>query len=616
MKVTDLTDEKTRAEELERRRKKKIAESVTEDFKNRREQRRKTESGWTLNVNFLAGNQYLDVTGSGALEETETQFYWQPKRVFNHVAPLVDARLAKMTTLRPTIRVRAFSDEDADVKSALLSTGILEFVSQRIGLEDLYAQAALWAETCGSAFYKITWDQNAGRQVATREDGVPIYEGEVNVSVISPYGIFPDRLDAENLDEVQSLIHAQVVPKKYVLEKFGVLVQADETEKSAFISGEKNAQAGEQVTLIERYTRPTLDKPEGALEIVAGGELLYEGGLPYLNGDRGVRGFPFVKQDCLRIPGRFFGTSMVERLIPVQRAYNAVRNRKHELLNRLSMGVVVVEDGAVDTDDLQEEGISPGKILIYRQGGKAPEMLDCGEVPSAFTKEEEWLEKEFTLVSGVSDLTQNSMPVNVTSASGLRLLLNEDNSRLAVTMANVRYSMKEVARHILRLYKQFAGSARLMTLTGKNKKTEIYYFNATELSSSDIVFETEDETTPEEKQEQILTLLKAGLFTDENGKLTTENKARILEAFGFGSYENARDISALHIATAGEENLKLMKGSVMAESYDDHDLHILEHTRFLLSSEFKKKGNAVAKERFCAHIAEHEKRKKKVGVNS
>ena len=29
---------------------------------------------------------------------------------------------------------------------------------------------------------------------------------------------------------------------------------------------------------------------------------------------------------------------------------------------------------------------------------------------------------------------------------------------------------------------------------------------------------------------------------DENGKLTAENKARILEAFGFGGFENARDI--------------------------------------------------------------------------
>ena len=45
---------------------------------------------------------------------------------------------------------------------------------------------------------------------------------------------------------------------------------------------------------------------------------------------------------------------MIERIIPVQRAYNAVKNRKQEFLNRLSMGVITVEDGSVDTDDLAE----------------------------------------------------------------------------------------------------------------------------------------------------------------------------------------------------------------------------------------------------------------------
>ena len=50
---------------------------------------------------------------------------------------------------------------------------------------------------------------------------------------------------------------------------------------------------------------------------------------------------------------------------------------------------------------------------------------------------------------------------------------------------------------------------------------------------------------------------EAGLLTDKEGNLTQENKHRILEAFGFGGYENARDISSLHIAKAGEENLTL-----------------------------------------------------------
>jgi hypothetical protein len=53
------------------------------------------------------------------------------------------------------------------------------------------------------------------------------------------------------------------------------------------------------------------------------------------------------------------------------------------------------------------------------------------------------------------------------------------------------------------------------------------------------------------------------------------------------------------------------------ESYDDHELHLLEHTRFLLSAEYKalrnkEKISAV----FKAHMAEHERQKNLRAVNA
>ena len=101
-------------------------------------------------------------------------------------------------------------------------------------------------------------------------------------------------------------------------------------------------------------------------------------------------------------------------------------------------------------------------------------------------------------------------------------------------------------------------------------------------------------------------LHEAGLLTDEDGKLSVENKNRILEAFGFGSYENARDISALHIAKASEENMDMRTMDVDVDVYDDHDLHVVEHTRYLLSAEFKNmKDKENLKKRYLAHLQAH-----------
>ena len=617
-----VEEERAKAKE---RANQKLAAEITADFERRREERRSVENGWVLNMNFLSGNQYCDVSPFGGVVEEDKQFYWQSRRVFNHIAPTVDSRLTKLEKMRPTLAVRAFSDEDGDVQAAKLATGVLKYVQERIAFAETVSKATVWSETCGSAFYKLVWDDYGGRQVGENEKGDPIFEGEVSVTAVSPFEIYPDRLNAEGIEDLDSLIHARIVSIDYIYEKFGVEVSGKNVGELTATPYSKPMAAKlpmqsmgngfieteNAVVLIERYTRPSKQFPLGKLEIVAGGKLLYCGDLPYENGERGARVFPFVKQDCIRLPAAFFGSSVIDRLIPVQRAYNAVRNRKHEFLNRLSLGVLTVEDGSVDTDELAEEGLLPGKVLVYRQGGKAPEMLDTGSIPAEFAAEEEWLEKEFSLVSGVSDLSQNSTPMRVTSATGLQLLLAQDESRLSVTVGSIERALRETGKHILRLYRQFAGTARLMTLSGENKRTQVYYFNAADLSVNDLQFETQETGTPQEKQATILRLLEAGVLTDSDGKISEEHRHRILEAFGFGGFENARDISALHIAKAGEENLELKTKEVAVDEYDEHDLHITEHTRFLLSAEFKRaRGSDEMKVRFLKHMQEHEKLKK------
>ncbi|HAC11611.1 MAG TPA: hypothetical protein DCE65_07100, partial [Clostridiales bacterium] len=178
-----------------------------------------------MNLQFVEGNQYCDMTPAGALEEEDTQFFWQTHRVFNHIAPTVDSRVAKLVNARPAVKAIPFSDEDGDMRAAQLATGVLSYAFERTGLNDTVADGILWSEICGSVFYKVRWDENAGRKVAVDENGNPVYEGEVSVSVTPPYEIFPDRLDCD-FTAARSVIHAQAVSLDYVLSSFGVSVAA------------------------------------------------------------------------------------------------------------------------------------------------------------------------------------------------------------------------------------------------------------------------------------------------------------------------------------------------------------------------------------------------------
>ena len=607
--------ERDAKEFAEKKRAQAVAADVVADFESRREARRSLESGWLLNMRFLSGEQYCGIGVNGNLINEEQKFYWQTRRVYNRIAPIIDARLSKLTNLRPTLKVKAFSDEEGDLQSAKLATSVLNYVQDTVDFPRVVSKVTLWAETCGSAFYKVTWNEKSGRQVSIDENGAPVYEGEVQVAALSAFEVFPDRLDVESMDEVFSIIHAQVVSPNYVLERFGVGVEAQVFENGGLAAyavaaadgglGVKKEAVG--VLLLERYSRPSAQYPNGRLEIVAGDQLLFEGDLPYLCGDRNEHSFPFVKQDCMRLPGAFFGQSVINRLIPLQRAYNAVRNRKHEFLNRLSMGIVAVEDGSIDCDELAEEGLAPGKVIVYRQGTQAPQIMDIGGMPAEFAAEEEWLEKEFSYISGVSDLSRSSTVTNVTSASGLQLLLSQDNSRLAVTLDSMEQAIQAAARLVLRLYRQFAGNARMMTIVGENKRTQLFYFNASEMPTADIRFVGEVTTTPTEKREMLLKLFEAGLLTDEQGKISKAHRNQILDAFGFGDVENARDISVLHIAKASEENLLFQTKEVEVEEFDDHEMHINEHTRYLLSAVFEQDGKPEAKARALRHLRTHQR---------
>ena len=600
-----------------------IVASVKNDYENRRLERKNIEAVWQLNSNFVMGNQFSFVNALGEVEDGERDYYWQEREVFNHIASIVETRLAKLGRVRPKMSVRPASGDEDDIRTSRVATKILEGAWQKHNLSDVVTLATMWSEIAGSVFYKVTWDDNGGKAVGCVGDK-DVFEGDVRIDVCPPYEIFPSSLAIDTIEGLSSIIHAKAVHVDDIYRKWGKRVDGTETDvigfdESGFIGGlnctsmipaVRRTTKKDYVVVIERYTRPTVDKPRGELAIVAGDELLYYGDLPYVNGKDGSRDFPFVKQDCLKNPGCFFGTSMVERCIPVQRAYNAVKKRKHEFMNRIAMGVLAVEDGSVDIGNLEDEGLSPGKILVYRQGATPPMLLNPGSVPNDFSYEEDKLLSEFISISGVSELMRSStVPSSVASGSALKLLLEQDDTRLSVTAERIRSAIKKVGQHVLRLYKQYASEPRVMRAVGSDGEIEIVSWNASDVSCDDIAFDTENELNSSlaSKQNMIFELLRAGLLYDENGKLSASMRYKILDVMGYGGWETVYDNQKLHTNRAQKENVRLSKVAPIVSELDDHNIHIEEHSRYMLSGEFEKDADKskILYERLQEHIREH-----------
>lgn len=145
------------------------------------------------------------------------------------------------------------------MSGAKRSEKLLRALADRLELKKLTAEATAWSETCGTAFYKVTWDGCAD---------------EARVSVVSPFEIYPDNLGADGLEEVKSLICARVADAGEVCETYKKRVAGGEVE--VFSAGGK-AVAKNAVTLIERYERPCGEFPDGRLLIAAAGRAALRG---------------------------------------------------------------------------------------------------------------------------------------------------------------------------------------------------------------------------------------------------------------------------------------------------------------------------------------------------
>ena len=587
-----------------------IVAAVKKDFERRREERRATERQWQLNLNYLKGDQYCEISAVGEIEESEKFYYWQNRNVYNHIAPVMDTRIARLTRIRPVMSVKAAGGDEADLKTASLTTSVLNSTWGRLDLKSIIYKATVWSEVCGTSFYKIGWDSTKGKAIG-QLNGNEVNEGDIKVEVVSPFEIFPDCLSADGFEDCKSVIHAHAMHVDDIKRLYGVKVKGEDVSVFTLDGSDKKAEnvAHDRAVVIEKYEMPSADYPCGRVIAITGDTLLYIGELPYINGEDGSRCFPFVMQRASSTAGCFFGTSIIERLIPIQRAYNAVKNRKEEFLNRVSMGVFAVEDGSVNVDELAEEGLYPGRVIVYRRGSNPPAVMGAGSVPTDFVIEEERLTNELILISGVSEFSRTStVSSNISSGTALQLLIDQDETRLAVTGDNIRMAIKDMAKQIIRLFRQFATTSRIMRVAGENGQVEVVAFISSDISSDDVVFDTESEVayTPAQKKNAVYELIGSGLLTDDDGKLTGRTKSKILEILGFGTMDNVRDIERLHLIKAENENLTGFKEEVAVDEYDDHAVHIAEHTRFLLSAESAEiRANEKAKERILAHLRAH-----------
>lgn len=645
-----------------------LADFVNKEFERRKQDRKPFELQWRLNIEFLNGNQYLDIDAqSMSIQDIPRVYWYQEREVFNQISTIAETRISKLSRQTPLMKVRPASSEQADLAAARVSSRILHSTWHDEEMDKKYNKFISWLEVTGTAFFKIKWNKEKGRiiheeevekdeqelkdAIEKQEKELPkleddpfktaakriiVREGDIEIDVASPFEIYPDNSHGD-VDDTRSIIHARAYHVDDVEDWYGVKVEGEDVDvitlqesgsgmgglgygATAFRGGTQTLK--NHVIVKEYYERPSKRYPYGRFIIVAKDKCLYAGVLPYQIGHDGEPDFPIDRGVSIESVGSFWGKSVIERCIPVQRRYNALRNRKAEYLNRVTIGQWYMPDGSMEDETTLDN--SPGNIIRYRNtgDGSKPQPVEFPNLPNSFEAEESTLLSEFTSISGVSELSRYSQaPSGVKSGVALSIANEQDDTRISMTTNQLENVSIALGKKILRMYRQFAQEPRIIRYVGSSKEIDVLSWTASDLRSDDVIIDNSSalSETPAQRRQMVFDLLGTGMFNKEDqNPYSSEGIRKILEMLEFGHWEGGvNEEDELQESKAKRENKELLQGRLMPiNDYDNDDIHIQEHYRFMMGDEYEQimqsEMGQFIDQMFKLHVGQHKSRQAQV----
>lgn len=609
-----------------------IIHNVLEELERRRCQRSALERQWTLNANFLVGNQYCEVRPyTGEIEQLEPVYDWLNRETFNNIAPLIETRIANLKKINYMMKVKPATNELDDYAKAEVSTSVLQYTQKSTDFESKKDTMIYWNELCGNCFWLSWWDKDKGEKYALettididengneRKREKAFYQGDIDYGLITPYEVFPESIFKQGVENQRSIILEQVKSVEDIYDLYDIDVEGSDIEtfeltpvasggglgyENTVISiGHRTAENAEKV--VTYFERPSKHRPNGLMIIIVGDEhLVYYGDLPYSK-------IPIIQTVCHEVAGQFFGKSTIQDLIPLQRTYNGCINSIHEYIKRLSLGNLLTEEGSIDIDEYEQHGLEPGAFLVYKNGTNPPVPVQNGALPTEIMTERYNLKSDMEYVAGVSQLmvTGNAPQTNM-SGTAISNLMEIDNTRLSLTGDHIRTSIRKLAVQWLEIYKRYATTHRIVNYVGTNNIGKALIWSADDLNSYDVEYTTENELQMSEdmQKQRFFEAYNLGLFTDSDGRIPERVKLMALEFMKIGSYSDIMNLNSLQVQAAQRENVFFENGVVPKVSeFDEHEIHIEEHLRYILQMDFrilkhKKPEYAEALEN---HLREH-----------
>jgi hypothetical protein len=604
-------------------------------FSESQEARYPTEMQWRLNLAWLIGRQYTTVQrGSWRLEEVQAP-PWRVRYVSNRILPTWRMYLGRLAKSRPLPEVIPATGEEKDMLSAKVADKLLKYIWTKEKLDKRKAvELYSWMLSCGSAFLIVWWDHDAGDLIELPE-AVESEEllanpekaiqrmGDIRVDVVPPFEIYPDP-QARNWDEVRYIFHVKALPVDVLREMF------PEHREKIHPEGGLEATWGwyndplftapsivqpyirplkDAARLIEYYERPSKKFPRGRHAIAVGMNnwIIREDKLPYDHLD-----IPIIKFDFIPIPSRFWGMSLIEQLIPIQKNLNLTKSMLIE--NKIALTrpkVLIPTTAGISPDAFTTEA---GEKVYYNPFGGRPEPWVPPPIPGYVLSELQTIEHDFMEVSSLHWVSRGMNPPGVRTAAGIAILQEADETPLGPILIWNEQSWIDTAHQVIELARQFYTEPRIVHMH-LGDRVEAVEFHRERLEGRFRILIDIGSSIPLSKAARIqfaFELLDRGAFRGPDGRI---DEFRLFKFLEMDSAIESFQEDNVDIRHARFENMEMRDSQIMFEpgELDNHPLHIAIHAKAAKEIALEDPNHPALK-LIQAHIKAHEELMKRMAV--
>jgi hypothetical protein len=528
---------------------------------------------------------------------------WRVRLVSNKIKPIIRNEFTKLTKEEPQFYVRPQTAEDSDIAAARAAESVNSYLMDAVKFNRRRRSATLWAVITGVGYLKSYY--NEGLKMPDGNVGMPCLD------VVTPFNLFVPDLQIEDIESQPFVTHASARTPSQIFDTYQVRVNPDSvTGGSVFeqrlqgILGVRNVGQNQNMVYVkETWIKPCGKFPEGKFICWTDTQILHESDRwPYDHGR-----YPFVKIDHIPVPGRFYGQSVIEDVIPLQKEYNKTRSQLIESKNRMSKPQLISPKGSVDPKKITSE---PGLIIEYQPGFAPPTPLPLQPVPGYVIQELDRLLQDIDDLAGQYEITKGRTPPGVEAASAIAYLQEENDTRLYHTVASIEEATQEVGFQMLCLVQQYWKEARIVRVVSQNDTFEARQFKGSDLKGNvDLRVETQSMAPRSRAARQafITELMKMGAVPMDKGleRLELSDLSKLYYEMQIDKRQIARENYYMsHSKKVAQPQIDPNTGQLMMDEYnqpvvvpeypdfpindyDNDELHIMDHENYQKSQEFE-----------------------------